>query len=184
MGDIQSKRKIWTKEEFFPGIRSRCLIYLWVSKTQFIIFKSLCIIILALYLLKLLSVIKNKWNELSSVSGFLCACLEEVSWRSFGLNCLDDQTSSSCVCSLKRNPPERYLVNRREIDFADGGSETREGNLRKDKWKSGDRLNGERTGKLKNRTSCECVIGSGGRERAKDQEVNKTLKWQKAFMKL
>lgn len=111
-------------------------------------------------------------------------CLEEVSWRSFGLNCLDNQTSSSRVCSLKCNPPERYVVNRRETDIADGGSKTREGNLRKDKWKSGDRLNGERKEKLKNRTLCEWVIGSGETERAKDQELNKTQKGQKAFMKL
>lgn len=91
-------------------------------------------------------------------------CLEEVSWRSFGLNCLDNQTSSSRVCSLKCNPPERYVVNRRETDIADGGSKTREGNLRKDKWKSGDRLNGERKEKLKNRTLCEHNWEWGKRE--------------------
>jgi len=58
----------------------------------------------------------------------------------FGLNCLDSQTSFSNNCNPNCRP-DRYLVNRKEIDFAGGGPKTREGNLEKDKWKSGDRQN-------------------------------------------
>ncbi|GAB0192052.1 hypothetical protein GRJ2_001670500 [Grus japonensis] len=46
-----------------------------------------------------------------------------------------------------------YLVNEREIDFADGGSKTREGNLGEDKWKSGDRLNEEEEGRAEEQDS-------------------------------
>lgn len=65
----------------------------------------------------------------------------------FGLNCLDSQTSSSNVCNPNCKHPDRYLVNGREIDFSDGGSKCREGNLGKDKWKSEDRMNEEEEGK-------------------------------------
>lgn len=71
----------------------------------------------------------------------------------FGLNCLDSETSSSNVCNPNCKPPYRYLVNEREIDFADGGSKTREGNLGEDKWKSGDRLNEEEEGRAEEQDS-------------------------------
>lgn len=99
----------------------------------------------------------------------------------FVLNCLDSQTSSSNVCNPNCRPPDRYLVSAEGKYFADGGSKTREGNLGKHRWKSGDRLKEKEEGKLKNRTLCEYTIGSGGRERAKDQKVHKSQKWQKGI---
>lgn len=65
----------------------------------------------------------------------------------FGLHCLVSETYSSNVCNLNCKAPDGYLVNGREIDFAGGGSKIREGNVRKDKWKSGNRVDEDEEGK-------------------------------------